>query len=137
MPIISRHVENLLITNKHQITVTSSWFYYLPTWTMHGHTNIKPATSYCKTEYRFYWGQQTALDLLLLWSRAELCEGTTHTLTVWFPTLLHDIIKRQFRIGFQDAVASQFNIYWRFSQPDLMWWFRQKREIPPGPLSRI
>jgi hypothetical protein len=24
-----------------------------------------PVTSYCKTECRFYWGQQAALDLLL------------------------------------------------------------------------
>jgi len=36
-----KNVESLLITNKHQITVTSSWFYYLPTPTMHGHMNIK------------------------------------------------------------------------------------------------
>jgi hypothetical protein len=31
--------------NKHQIVVTSSWFYYLPTFMMHGYTNIKPAKS--------------------------------------------------------------------------------------------
>ena len=31
--------------NKHQIVVTSSWFCYLPTFMMHGHTNIKPAKS--------------------------------------------------------------------------------------------
>jgi hypothetical protein len=36
-----KHVESLLITNKHQITVTSSWFYYLPILKMHGHMNIK------------------------------------------------------------------------------------------------
>jgi hypothetical protein len=34
-------LESLLIMNKHQITATSSWFYYLPIQTMHGHTNIK------------------------------------------------------------------------------------------------
>ena len=37
----ARNMLRVLITNKHQITVTSSWFYYLPTLKMHGHMNVK------------------------------------------------------------------------------------------------
>jgi len=32
--------------NKHQIVVTSSWFYYLPTLMMQGHSKIKHVEIY-------------------------------------------------------------------------------------------
>jgi hypothetical protein len=44
--------RNMLLNqeNKHQIVVTSRWFYCLPTLMMHGHTNIKLGCHYVRTE---------------------------------------------------------------------------------------
>jgi hypothetical protein len=63
----ARNMLSLLITNKHQITVTSSWFYYLPTLTMHGHTNINLLHSLKRSYQRII-----KIDLLILSVRSTI-----------------------------------------------------------------
>ena len=94
------------------------------------------ATSYCKTEYRFYWGAAGSTWLAVV-LQPNWTVWRHHTLTVWLPALLDVIIRGSSFFGFGTQLLHTLTSTEVSLSQNGCGDLDKKREISQGPFSSI